>query len=121
MELGFPDQEAYQDADSYFLGLHRALELGHRGGEAFRYAWRYHLTYFEKRFEEAWNHERANVYSAAHADGEFAGRDHDNAIDYARAYERAYSLARQEGSSEEDAPAAGVAAGVEKAGPAPDQ
>lgn len=120
VDLGFPDQDSYQDAESYYLGLHRALELGYGWPESYRYAWRYHVTYFEKRFEEAWNHERANVYSAAHADGEFAGRDHDNAIEYARAYERAYTLARLEGSAENEAHAIGVAAGEEKAGPAPE-
>ncbi len=119
VDLGFPDQDSYQDAQSYFLGLRRAIELGYEWPESYRYAWRYHLTYFEKRFEEAWNHERANVYSAAHADGEFAGRDHDNAIEYARAYERAYTLARQEGSSEEEAHGIGAASGEESAGSAP--
>ncbi len=120
VELGFPDQEAYEEANAYFLGLHRALELGYEWPESYRYAWRYHLTYYEKRFEEAWNQERAHVYSGAHADGEFAGRDHDNAIEYARAYEQAYTQARLEGLSEEDAHARGVAAGEERAGPAPD-
>ncbi|MCY4582260.1 MAG: hypothetical protein OXE50_05600 [Chloroflexi bacterium] len=119
VDLGFSDQDSYQDAESYFLGLHRGVELGYEWPELYRYAWRYHLTYFEKRFEEAWNHERANVYSAAHADGEFAGRDHDNAIEYASAYERAYTLARLEGSSEEEAHAVGATAGEEKAGTAP--
>ncbi|MCY4450172.1 MAG: hypothetical protein OXE02_15150 [Chloroflexi bacterium] len=119
VELGFPDQEAYEEANAYFLGLHRAVELGYEWPESYRYAWRYHLTYYEKRFEEAWNQERAHAYSGAHADGEFAGRDHDNAIEYARAYEQAYTQARLEGLSEEDAYARGVAAGEEKAGPAP--
>ncbi len=119
VELGFPDQEAYEEANAYFLGLHRALELGYEWPESYRYAWRYHLTYYEKRFEEAWNQERAHVYSGAHADGEFAGRDHDNAIEYARAYERAYTQARLQGSSEDEAKAIAAAAGEEKAGPAP--
>lgn len=119
VEYDFPDQDAYEEANAYFLGLHRALELGYTGGESYRYAWRYHLTYFEKRFEEAWNQERAHVYSGAHADGEFAGRDHDNAIEYAKAYEQAYTQARREGLSEEEANARGAAAGEEKAGPAP--
>ena len=119
VELGFPDQEAYEEANAYFLGVHRAVELGYEWPELYRYAWRYHLTYYEKRFEEGWNQDRANVYSAAHADGEFAGRDHDNAIEYARAYEQAYTQARQQGLSEEEAHARGAAAGEEKAGPAP--
>ncbi len=120
VELGLPDQEAYEEANAYYLGVHRALELGYEWPEYARYAWRYHLTYYEKRFEEGWNQERAHVYSGAHADGEFAGRDHDNAIEYARAYEQAYTQARFEGLSEEEAHVRGAAAGEEKAGPTPD-
>ena len=91
-----PHQEAYEEANAYYLGV-RALELGY-GPEYARY-W-HHLTYYEKRFEEGWN--PGALYSDA--DGEFAGRDHDNAIEYARAYEQAY--AGQGGLSEEEARAA---------------
>ena len=103
VDLGFSDQGAYLNADSYFRGIHYATEKGLVGDAHDSYTWDYYSSYFDKKVRAAWSEERAHIYASSYADEKLAGRSDADAATYAAAYEEAYTSQIKGGATEDEA------------------
>ena len=119
VELGFGDQSAFLNADSYFRGVNAASERGFTGEDAATYAWHYYIGFFEKGVRAGWSDDRADVYAAAYAEGKREGRTDENASEYASAYEQGYTSSKADGLTEDGARAYAQAFAEGKVGEAP--
>ena len=119
VDLSFPDQSAFLNADSYFRGVNAALERGLDGDAASSYTWDYYSAYFDTKVRRGWGEDRAHTYAVAFAEAKLDGRTEENAKDYARVYEKAFTEAREGGSTDAEAHAYAAAFAEAEAGVAP--
>lgn len=103
VDLGFSDQDAYLNADSYFRGVHYATEKGLAEEAHDSYAWNYYRIYFNQKVLAGWSEERAHIYASSYADAKLAGRSDADAATYATAYEEAYTSQINDGATEDEA------------------
>ena len=103
VDLSFPDQSAFLNADSYFRGANAAAERGLDGDTVFAYTWDYYSAYFDTKVRRGWTEDRAHAYAVAFAEAKLEGRGEEEAKDYARAYEKAFTEAKEGGSTDAEA------------------
>ena len=119
VDLSFPDQSAFLNADSYFRGVNAAQERVLDGDAASSYAWDYYFAYFDTKVQRGWSENRADAYAVAFAEAKLNGREEENAKQYARVYEKAFTEAKEGGSTDAEAHVYAAAFAEAEAGPAP--
>lgn len=103
VDLSFPDQSAFLNADSYFRGVNAASERGLEGDQESTYGWDYYSAYFDTKVRRGWGEDRAHTYAVAFAEAKLEGRGEEEAKDYARTYEKAFTEAKAGGSTDAEA------------------
>lgn len=110
VDEGMLERESEERADAYLVALRYALDVGYTGLLLDDFVRHCYSVYYEKRVGEGWANERALAHAGAHGNAEFAGKDHEGALEYSAAYEAAFTAARGQGSSAEHAHGVATAA-----------